>query len=163
MSASTSTTIKNLHPEPAANTQCSVWMAAMEQKDGHWWYQLMDGSPVGSVFCWTPVPTAHLGGKVLYARLQSPSAQVFQRLGVEEATTIVRGEDWIAARVADGNTGNHTISLVPGPFILLERAIYTPEDWEHVYSQYQQGELSRPYWGVPATATTDNAQPPITM
>ncbi|WP_130079590.1 hypothetical protein [Bifidobacterium animalis] len=95
--------------------------------------------------------------------MQSSAAQVFRNLGVEYATTIAREDDWIAARVADGNAANHTIWLNSGPFILLERAIYTPEDWEHVYSQYQQGELSRPYWRVPDTASTGNAQPPITM
>lgn len=158
---SASTTIMNRHKDPHAFAKCATWHGSIQQASDnqHWMYT---ADNYGSVYCWDPYGSNQLVGKVLYARVASTATQSIIAAGMENATTIACGDDWIAARVADNNMGNHTLWLRYGPFTLLERAIYTPEDWEHVYSQYQQGELSSPYWGVPATATTDNAQPPIT-
>lgn len=87
-----------------------------------------------------------MSGRVLYARVITGVQEVVDNLAVEAATTIVRRDGWIAARVADDNTSNHALPLKHGPLVLDEVAVYTPEDWEHVYDLYQRGELTRPWF-----------------
>lgn len=153
--------IRNLHTDPLAHNPCSIWRAAYQKVGSQYRYELAEGAPSGSVFCWTPMSNTQLRGKVLYVRVTTAVSAVLQRLGAENATTIARGGEWIAARVPDDNTSNHTVGVTPGPFVLQERAVYTPEDWEHVYRLYQEGKLVRPFWETPAAALGYDKRVPL--
>lgn len=90
-----------------------------------------------------------MSGKVLYARITSGTQAVIDNLSVENASTIVRRNGWIAARVPDNNTGAHSLSLVRGPFVLQEVGCYTPDDWESLYALYQAGTIQLPWVAGP--------------
>ncbi len=88
----------------------------------------------------------------MYARITSDVQAAIDQLAVENATTIAKADTWIAARVADGNMGNHSINLVPDTIILQEVGVYTPGDWEHLYALYQKGAIRYPWMAGPRGA-----------
>ncbi len=153
--------IRNLHTDPSAHNPCSIWRAAYQKVGSQYRYELAEGAPSGSVFCWSPMNSTQLQGMVLYVRVTSGVSAVLQQLSVENATTIARGGEWVAARVPDDNTGNHAVGVTVGPFVLQERAVYTPEDWEHVYRLYQKNKLVRPFWATPASALGYDKRVPL--
>ena len=153
--------IRNLHTDPLALNRCDVWRAVSQKNGNKFRYELQEGAPSGYVFCWSPMDSTILQGKVLYVRVTSGVSDVLKRLSVENATVIARGNEWVAARVPDDNTGNHTVGVTVGPFVLQERAVYTPEDWEHVYRLYQKNKLVRPFWATPASALGYDKRVPL--
>lgn len=109
--------------------------------------------------CWSPFSNADLSGKVLYARITSDVQAAIDQLAVENATTITKAGTWIAARVADGNMGNHSINLVPGTIVLQEVGVYTPDDWEQLYALYQAGTIQFPWVAGPRDAQAGQVGP----
>lgn len=139
-------TIRNLHPDPHCYKVRGTWHGQHEMVVDRYRYRLADdGATVGSLGAWEPFKPTQLAGKVLYTRIVDASQDLLDRLGIEGAATIIRQDGWIAARVADGSTGNHTLPLAHDPFILDEVAIYTPADWGQVFDLYRHGLLPRPF------------------
>ena len=139
--------IRNLYPDPHCYKTRDHWMGAKPTQNGDKWRYEKRPDYNSALFAWWPSSSnALMAGRVLYARVITDVQEVVDNLAVENATTIVRRDGWIAARVADDNTANHTLPLKYGPFVLDEVAVYTPEDWEHVYDLYQRGELVRPWF-----------------
>lgn len=150
--------LTNLHPDPHARQKCGCWEGVATQNGDNWRYELAKGASNGTAFAWQGLSNAQLAGMVLYARVNAAQT-VLDRLTVENGTLLVRSDGWVAARVADGNNSSHTLPLVYGPFVLMERGVYTPEDWERLYSMVQDGtlqypELSRPWFAGDTFPTT---------
>ena len=102
---------------------------------------------------------AQMRGMVLYARITSATQAVIDNLDIEQASTIVRRNGWMAARVGDDNTGNHTLYLMRGPFVLQEVGCYSPEDWEQLYALYQRGDIQFPWVAGPRDAQAGQVGP----
>ena len=102
---------------------------------------------------------AQMRGMVLYVRITSATQAVIDNLDIEQASTIVRRNGWVAARVGDDNTGNHTLSLMRGPFVLQEVGCYSPEDWEQLYALYQRGYIQFPWVAGPRDAHAGQVGP----
>ena len=100
------------------------------------------------------------GGRVLYVRISDADETVLNGLGIEQASTIVKRDGWIAARVGDTNTYNHTLSLELGAFTLCEIGVYTPDDWESLYALYQKGAITYPWVAGPRNATAAGEKGP---
>ena len=145
----------NQHPDPRCTRIRTMWNAIGQKNGSKYRYELQSGATSGSVFCWNPLSSTELKGKVLYARVTTGTQLVIDRLSVEAATTIAKADTWIAARVADDNTDNHAIWLNNGPFILDEVGVYTPDDWEHLYALYQKGEIRYPWMAGPRDAAAN--------
>ena len=120
---------------------------------------LKAGSNNGTVSCWSNLTGQYMSGKVLYARITSATQAVIDNLSVENASTIVRRNGWIAARVPDNNTGSHSLSLMRGPFVLEQVGCYTPEDWESLYALYQNGDITHPWLAGPRDAQAGQTGP----
>lgn len=139
--------LTNLHHDPNCYKQRGTWMAPTPQQNGDKWRYDRHPSYKSMLFAWWGKSNnALMAGRVLYARVITGVQEVVDNLAIENATTIVRRDRWIAARVADDNTANHALPLQYGPLVLDEVAVYTPADWEHVYKLYEQGELTRPWF-----------------
>lgn len=138
--------VRNLHTDPHAYRKRGTWNGAAQENGEKWRYALAEGVSNGTMFAWAGMSMQQLSGLVLYARVLSGSQMVLDRLSIENATLLVRRDGWCAARVADGNTSNHTLPLVNGTLVLEEVAAYTPADWERVYDLYQRGVLRRPFF-----------------
>lgn len=141
----------NQHPDPRCTRARQEWMASISAVGDKWQYTA-NYADKGAVMCWHPFSNADLSGKVLYARITSDVQAAIDQLAVEHATTIAKADTWIAARVADGNMGNHSINLVPGTIVLQEVGVYTPDDWEHLYALWQAGRISIPWCAGPRNA-----------
>ena len=151
--------IRNLHPDPRCLKERTTWEGTSRASGEKWRYELKAGSNNGKVSCWAKLTGQAMSGKVLYARIASGIHTVFQNLAVENANTIVRRDDWIAARVPDGNTGVHSLSLIHGPFVLNEVGCYTPDDWEQLYALYQAGTIRFPWVAGPRDAQAGQTGP----
>lgn len=145
--------IRNLHPDPRCLKERITWEGTSRANGEKWRYELKAGSNNGTVSCWANLSAQAMRGKVLYARITSATQAVIDNLSVENASTIVRSNGWIAARVHDNNTGTHSLSLVRGPFVLQEVGCYTPDDWESLYTLYQSGKIQLPWMAGPRNAT----------
>lgn len=144
----------NLHPDPRCLTVRGAWHGTWVMQGEKRRYSLADdGSTRGSCFAWEPVTNAQMAGHVLYARVSDASDAVLNGLGIEGATLIVKQGGWIACRVPDGSTGNHTLPLGNGAFTLCEVGVYTPEDWERLYAAYQRGDILYPWVAGPRNGT----------
>ncbi len=152
--------IRNLHPDPRCLKERGTWNGGSRANGEKWRYELKAGSNNGTVSCWTNLTGQAMRGKVLYARIASDINTVFRKLAVENANTIVRRDDWIAARVHDDNTGTHSLSLISGPFVLNEVGCYTPDDWEQLYALYQAGTIRFPWVAGPRNATAAGEKGP---
>lgn len=145
--------IRNLHPDPRCTRIRETWRATGMRAGEKYRYELADGEPFGSVHCWHPMARSDMAGKVLYARITSNVPAVIDNLFIERASTIATADTWIAARVADNDTtNNHTINVTAGPYVLQEVGVYTPEDWEQLYSLYQKGDITYPWVAGPRDA-----------
>lgn len=142
----------NQHPDPRCTRIRTMWNAIGQKNGSKYRYELQSGATFGSVFCWNQLSSTELKGKVLFARITTSAQAVIDSLSVQEASTIAKASSWIAARVADSNTGNHTIGVTKGPFVLEEVGVYTPDDWEHLYALYQAGKISIPWCAGPRNA-----------
>ena len=151
--------IRNLHPDPRCLKERVTWNGGSRANGEKWRYELNAGSNNGTVSCWVNLTAQAMRGKVLYARITSGTQAVIDNLNVEQASTIVRRDGWIAARVADNNTGSHSLSLIHGPFVLNEVGCYTPDDWEQLYALYQAGTIQFPWMAGPRDAQAGQAGP----
>ena len=145
--------IRNLHPDPRRLKSRPAWNGVLAADGEKWRYELNAGSNNGTVACWSKLTGQYMSGKVLYARITSATQAVIDNLSVENASTIVRRDGWIAARVADDNTSSHSLSLISGPLVLQEVGCYTPDDWESLYALYQKGAITYPWVAGPRNAT----------
>lgn len=143
----------NKHPDPRCTRIRSVWNAGGKENGDKYRYELSTGASSGSVFCWNPLTNPELSGKILFAHITTGVQAVIDNMSVEQARTIAKANSWIAARVADDNTNNHTISVTNGPYVLQEVGVYTPDDWEHLYALYQAGKISVPWCAGPRDAS----------
>lgn len=145
----------NLHTDPRCLGVRGVWHGTWVMSGEKRRYSLADdGAPRGSCFAWGPMMTnARMAGRVLYARISDADETVLNGLGIESATTIVKRDGWIAARVPDGNTSNHTLPLENGAFTINEVGVYTPDDWERLYAAYQRGDILYPWVAGPRNGT----------
>ena len=146
--------VRNLHPDPRCLRQRETWNGGATANGEKWRYELSADSSSGSVFAWNGLTNQFLAGKVLYARVTSSKQAVLDGMDIESASLLVRRNGWVAARVADGLVGNHTIWLRNGPFVLQEVGCYSPEDWEQLYALYQRGDIQFPWVAGPRDATT---------
>ncbi len=151
--------VTNLHPEPHARKKCGCWKGVATENGDNWRYELAASASNGTAFAWQGMTNTELAGKVLYARVISDNPNVLDRLTVENGKLLVRRDGWVAARVADGNNSSHTLPLVYGPFVLIERGVYTPADWERLCDMVQDGtlkypELQRPWFAGDTFPTT---------
>lgn len=145
-------TVQNLHPDPRCLRERGAWNGVSAADGEKWRYELSAGSNNGSVFCWANLTNKYLRGKVLYARVQATQS-LLNNLSIEQAGLLIRENGWVAARVGDDNTGNHTITLQRGPFSLCEVGVYSPEDWAKLYDAYQRGDIAYPWVAGPRNAT----------
>ena len=151
--------VTNLHPDPHARKKCGCWEGVATENGDNWRYELAASASNGTAFAWQGMTNTELAGKVLYARVISDNPNVLDRLTVENGTLLVRRDGWVAARIADTNNSSHTLPLVYGPFVLMERGVYTPADWERLYGMVQDGtlkypELQRPWFAGDTFPTT---------
>lgn len=153
--------LRNLHPDPRCLKTRGAWKGTWVMSGEKRRYSLADdGATVGSCFAWGPVLTnAQMAGMVLYARIADADETVLDHLGVEGAPTIIRQDGWIAARVHDGVTVNHTLPLAYGPFTLCEVGVYSPADWERIYAAYQAGDILYPWFAGPRNAAAGESGP----
>lgn len=141
----------NKNPDPRCTLSREGWHAtATKQSNGLWRYTLDSDATQGSVPCWHPLSNADLAGKILFAQLDVNIS--YNKLNIENATTIASDGTWIAAKASDTATHNHTIWLTNTAFILQRVGVYTPDDWEHLYSLYQKDEISIPWCAGPPNA-----------
>lgn len=152
--------IRNLHPDPRCLKSRITWNGGSRANGEKWRYELNAGSNNGTVSCWSNLSAQYMSGNVLYARITSATQAVIDNLDIEQASTIVRRNGWIAARVHGNNTGNHSLSLVRGPFVLQEVGCYTPDDWESLYALYQAGTIQFPWVAGPRNATAAGEKGP---
>ena len=152
--------IRNLHPDPRCLKERITWNGSSRANAEKWRYELNAGSNNGTVSCWSDLTGQAMRGKVLYARVISGTQAVLDNLSVENASTIVRRDGWIAARVHDNNTGSHSLSLIRGPFVLEQVGVYTPEDWESLYALYQACTIQLPWMAGPRNATAAGEKGP---
>lgn len=144
----------NLHPDPRCLSVRGAWHGTWVMSGEKRRYSLAnDGAPRGSCFAWEPLTNAQMAGHVLYARISDADETVLNGLGIEQAGTIVKRDGWIAARVGDTNTSNHTLPLELGAFTLCEVGVYTPDDWERLYAHYLAGEIQYPWVAGPRNGT----------
>lgn len=147
-------TVQNLHPDPRCLKMRGAWHGTWVMSGEKRRYSLADdGATVGSCFAWEPLTNAQMRGVVLYARITSETQAVIDNLDIEQARILVRRDGWVASRVPDDNTGNHTLPLAYGPFTLCEVGVYTPEDWAKLYDAYQKGKIAYPWVAGPRDAT----------
>ena len=144
--------VRNLHPDPRCLKKRGTWEGSSSANGEKWRYELSAGSNNGTVFCWAGLTNQYLSGKVLYARVQATQS-LLNNLSIEQAGLLIRENGWVAARVGDDNTGNHTITLQRGPFSLCEVGVYSPEDWAKLYAAYQAGDIPYPWVAGPRNAT----------
>lgn len=152
--------IRNLCPDPRCLRRRETWQGDATANGEKWRYEKQPNYNSAVFAWWNAANNANMSGKVLYARITSGIQTVFTNLAVENADTIVRRDNWIAARVADDNTSNHTLPLQYGPFVLQEVGCYTPEDWESLYALYQAGTIQFPWVAGPRNATAAGEKGP---
>lgn len=145
---------QNVHPDPRCLKARGAWHGSSRANGEKWRYERDAAASNASVFAFQPLTNAQMRGMVLYARVTSGTQAVIDNLDIEQAGTIVRRNGWVAARVGDGNTGNHTLGLMRGPLVLQEVGCYTPEDWERLYDAYEAGRIPYPWVAGPRDATT---------
>lgn len=145
--------ITNLHVNPRCGSPRDMVEATSSPNGQKIRYEKLATATAAAVYCWSPLTNAQLQGKVLYARIQSSTQAVSTNLAISNATTLTRDTWWIAAQVADDDTNDHTISLMHGPFVLNEVAVYEPSDWDRVYAAYQRGIIDYPWFAGPRNAT----------
>lgn len=152
--------VRNLHPDPRCLRRRETWKGVATANGEKWLYEKQPNYNSTLFAWWNAANNANMSGKVLYARITSDVHTVFDNLAVENATTIVRRDGWIAARVADDNTSNHTLPLQYGPLVLQEVGCYSPEDWEQLYALYQKGDITYPWVAGPRNATAAGEKGP---
>lgn len=144
---------RNLHPDPRCLKARGAWNGSSTANGEKWRYERNANVSNASVGAFQPLTNAQMRGMVLYARVTSGTQSVIDNLDIEQASTIVRRNGWVAARVLDDNTGNHTLYLMRGPLVLEEVGVYTPDDWEQLYALYQAGTIQFPWVAGPRDAT----------
>lgn len=151
--------IRNLHPDPRCLKVRGTWNGVSRANGEKWRYEHNADASKASVGAFQPLTNAQMQGMVLYARITSATQAVIDNLDIEQASTIVRRNGWVAARVPDNNTGNHTLYLMHGPFVLQEVGCYSPEDWESLYALYQSGKIQLPWVAGPRDAQAGQLGP----
>ena len=154
------TEIRNLHPDPRCLKERGAWNGSSRANGEKWRYERNADASNASVGAFQPLTNAQMRGMVLYVRITSATQAVIDNLDIEQASTIVRRNGWVAARVGDDNTGNHTLYLMRGPFVLQEVGCYSPEDWEQLYALYQRGDITYPWVAGPRNATAAGEKGP---
>lgn len=147
-------TVQNLHPDPRCLKARGTWNGSSRANGEKWRYERNADVSGASVWAFQPLTNAQMRGVVLYARITSGTQAVIDNLDIEQARILVRRDGWVASRVPDDNTGNHTLYLMRGPFVLQEVGCYTPEDWEQLYAAYEAGRIQFPWVAGPRDATT---------
>lgn len=147
--------IRNLETDPHALRGRYQWGGkTVKREDGHYMYVGMGNSYMGS--CTQNLAMSAPVGHViaLIAQTDDSSFAKSQIWYADELLAMQDGDVYIkAARIKEPNRIHEmTISQCSSGVIILGTALYTPEDWEHLYTLYQRGALPYPWFAGDGTS-----------
>lgn len=132
----------NLAKDPYAKSRRGSWNGdAKRNEDGTWTYMLRDGQTNGT--CNVSAKADTKVGNVVCVRVDNPAAY---SKGIEHCDTVMKGADWIAARLRDDM--DTSISLQSGPLTLLALAVYEDDVmFGLVMRAVESGVIAAPFFG----------------